>query len=99
MSEIINPAEIEGGQLRDISVYTFQCEMTRMERTNHRMFILLILMLFALLGTNAGWLYYESQWETVEETTIRQTVDTGDGNANVTGIGDIYGQSNPDGNN
>ena len=97
MSEIINPAEIEGGQLRDISVYTFQCEMTRMERTNHRMFILLILMLFALLGTNAGWIYYESQWEPYTET-ITQDVDTGNGNANVTGIGDIYGQSNPDGN-
>ena len=81
-----------------VSYIVFESEMTRMERTNHRLFILLILMLITLIGTNAGWLYYESQWETVEETTIRQSVDTGDGNANVTGIGDIYGESDTDSN-
>lgn len=82
-----------------VSYIVFESEMTRMERTNHRLFILLILMLITLIGTNAGWLYYESQWETVEETTIRQSVDTGEGNANVTGIGDIYGESDTDSNN
>lgn len=43
-------------------------EMTRMERTNHRLWILCIMLLVALLATNAGWIWYESQWEVVETT-------------------------------
>lgn len=92
----------ETDQLRDISVYTFQCEMTRMERTNHRMFIMLILMLFALLGTNAGWLYYESLWEPYTETTtqsVTQSAESESGNAvNRFVGGDSYGEIDADSN-
>lgn len=69
-----------------------------MERTNHRMWILCIFLLICLVGTNAGWIYYEHQWEYVDETTITQDVDSGSGRAIVTGIGDIYGESEADGN-
>lgn len=48
--------------------------MTRMERTNHRLFVLCILLLIALFGSNAAWIYYESQWEVVEEVTTTQDV-------------------------
>ena len=46
-----------------VSYIVFEGEMTRMERTNHRLWILCILLLVVLVGTNAGWLYYESQFE------------------------------------
>lgn len=52
-----------------VSYIAFEGEMTRMERTNHRLFILCICMLVALLVTNGYWIYYESQFETVETTT------------------------------
>lgn len=41
-----------------VSYVVFEGEMTRMERTNHRLWILCILLLVVLVGSNAGWLYY-----------------------------------------
>lgn len=46
----------------------FEGEMTRAERTIHRLWISTILLLLALLGTNAGWLYYESSFEDIVVT-------------------------------
>lgn len=51
----------------EVPYFVFEGELTRMERVNHRLWIMCILLLAVLLGTNAGWLYYESQWETVSE--------------------------------
>ena len=50
-----------------VPYFVVEGEMARMERVNHRLWILCILVLAVLLGTNAGWIYYESQWETVSE--------------------------------
>ena len=72
--------------------------MSRMERTNKRLWILCIIMFLALVGTNAGWIYYESQWEDVVTTQeVSQDVDTGEGNAFVQGIGDYYGEGKAEG--
>lgn len=59
------------------------------ERTNRRLWILCIFLVILLAVSNGAWIYYESQFESVTETkTIDQDVD---GEAVVTGIGDIYG--------
>lgn len=65
------------------------------ERTIEKLWILCIILILLLVGSNAGWLYYESQFKVAEETTtIEQSVDTGDSDTNITGIGDInYGTS------
>lgn len=69
--------------------------MVRQERTIKRLWIMCIIIFFALILTNAGWLWYESQF--VDEV-VTQDVDTGDGTAIVSGIGDIaYGTSKADG--
>ena len=78
--------------------YAYESGQARLERTIKRLWILCLILIFALLGTNAGWLYYESQWEITEKTEIAQDIDTGDGDANVTGIGDIYGTSEAESN-
>ena len=39
--------------------------MARMERTIKRLWILCIVLVAVLVGTNAAWLYYESQFEDV----------------------------------
>lgn len=71
-----------------ISYYNHESQMVKLERANVRLWILVIFLIIALVGTNAGWLYFESQFE---DTVVTQEVDTGEGNTNVTGIGDING--------
>ena len=58
-------------------------DMARMERANKRLWVVIIILIIALIGSNAAWIYYESQFEDV-------TVDTGMGDAYVHGVGDIY---------
>ena len=69
-----------------------EADMARQERTIKRLWILLLVMLVLLVGTNVAWIYYESQF--VEETTtVEQDIETGDGDAFVAGVGDVnYGQ-------
>lgn len=69
-------------------------DMTRLERTNRRLWILSIMLVLLLVGTNAGWIWFENQFEDVETVTtqeVDQDVDTGEGAATVIGIGGIYG--------
>lgn len=79
-----------------------EADMERLERTNKRLWILSILLVFLLVGTNIGWIWYESQFEEVVETTtqeVDQDVETGDGDTTVIGIGDIYGEGETEGSN
>lgn len=69
-------------------------DMARLERTNRRLWILSIMLVLLLVGTNAGWIYYKNQFQEVETVTtqeVDQDVDTGNGDAKVIGIGGIYG--------
>ena len=71
--------------------------VVRMERQIKRMWVLCIIMFIAFVVSNAGWIYYESQFEEVVTTqAVDQDVDTGSGSAYVTGIGDITGESTTD---
>ena len=65
--------------------------LVRQERTIKRLWILCIIIFLAFVGSNAAWIYYESQWEVVETTTqeVKQEIETGD--SIITGIGDVYG--------
>lgn len=67
-----------------------ESDMVRMERTNRRVWILCIILIITLIGTNAGWIYYESQFMDYE---VEQEVDTGTGDAIVVGVGDYNGES------
>lgn len=79
-------------------VSAHEADMEREDRKHKRNFIIILVLIVALVGSNGAWIYYESQF-TDDETTVTQDVDTGDGNAIVTGVGDIYGTSETDGNN
>lgn len=66
-----------------------------MERQVRRMFIIIVILLIGLIGTNLGWIIYESQFDTY---TITQETE-GEDNVRVSGItnGDInYGESETD---
>lgn len=72
-----------------IPYFAHEGEMCRMERTNKRLWILILVLIVALIGSNVGWLIYESQFETVD---IAQEVETGSAPAVISGMGDaVYG--------
>lgn len=66
-------------------------DMARQERTIKRLWILLIIVIFLLVGSNCAWLYYESQFtDEVVTTEIDAEQETTDGNNYVVG-GDMNG--------
>lgn len=78
-----------------VSYIAFEGEMTRMERVNHRLFILCIVLIVALLVTNIGWIIYESQFEYYTELSQDVTQETNGGTNNFVG-GDYYGENKAD---
>lgn len=68
-------------------------EMARMERLNNRLWVVIIILIIALLGTNGAWIWYESQWEVYEDTVQEVTQDSADGGINKFVGGDYYGTS------
>lgn len=83
---------------RNVPYIVHEGAMARMERTIKRLWILIILLAVFLVGTNAAWIYYESQFETVETTEIFQDVDTGENGMAVITDGIHINGENPTGN-
>ena len=67
-----------------VPYYLHESEMARMERQIKRLFILCVIMFVALIGTNAGWIWYESQYEDV---VVTQEAEAEDGNIRLNGVG------------
>ena len=53
--------------------------MARMERQIKRLWIAILILIFLLVGTNGAWLYYENQWETIDQE-VTQEAETGTNN-------------------
>lgn len=74
-------------------------QMARQERHIKRLWILCIIIFIALIGTNAGWIYYENQFEDIVITQDGEA----DSNGNVTlsgvGSGSIYNYGESEANN
>ena len=75
--------------------------MVRQERHIKRLWILCIIIFTALILTNGGWLWYESQWQD-EVITQEVSQDSGDGGVNtyngtIVG-GDYNGETNSENN-
>lgn len=63
-----------------ISYAAHEGMMARMERTIRRLWILCIILILLLAGSNAAWIWYESQFEDVVTTNeITQDVESDDG--------------------
>lgn len=74
-----------------IPFFVHEATVSRLERIIKRIVILTIIIFAAFVGTNAGWIIYNSQFETY---SVEQDVDTGTGAAYVAGVGDVnYGES------
>lgn len=69
---------------KDVPYVVHEGIVTRLERTNKRLWILCIILIISLIGSNIAWIYYESQWQYVESTTTQQ-IDQDGGNNSVVG--------------
>lgn len=78
----------EDEKVSTIPYFVHEGEMARAERTNRRLWALVVLLIVLLVGTNAGWFIYESQFQDVVITQ-----DNLDGINNFIGNdGDIYNE-------
>ena len=78
-----------------------ELDMARMERANKRLWVVLILTILLLVGTNGYWIYYESSFEdeVTTTTTVTQDVDSNDGGDAIINDGvKINGESETNGN-
>ena len=75
---------------KNVPYIVFESTNSRFERVIKRLWITILILIFLLLGTNLAWLYYESQFEQVTETTT-VTQDTGQGGDNSYIGGDSNG--------
>lgn len=67
-----------------------EADMARQERTIKRLWILAVLLIVLLVGSNCAWLVYESQFTDEIVTEIDAQQETEDGNNYVVG-GDMNG--------
>lgn len=70
--------------------YYVEVMTATMERTIRRLWVLCIILVALLLATNAGWLWYESQYEDVVITADQTASDTG---VNYAVGGDLIGNA------
>ena len=80
---------------KNIPFFVFESMADRQSLTIKMLWILCILLIVLLVGTNALWIWYESQWDYIEDSqTVEQDIDAdfGDGDFTVIGIGDDYGK-------
>lgn len=67
----------------------FESSMMRADLLSKRLVAVIILLIVLLVGSNVGWLIYESQFEVVEETTeeyqIEQDAESGNNNSIING--------------
>ena len=83
---------------KDVPYIVHESIMARMERTIKRLWILCIILILLLAGTNGAWIWYENQFMD-ESLTVTQDLDSGNGGDAVINDGvHINGESEPDSN-
>ena len=75
-----------------IPYYIAESMADRQSLTIKRLWIMCVLLILLLVGTNALWIYYESQF--IYEESVEQEIEAEmeDGDFTVIGIGDNYGK-------
>lgn len=70
----------------NIPYIVFEGEMARQERHIKRLWLVILILIALLAGSNAGWIYYESQFEDSVVTQDIQATDGSDAVVNGTGV-------------
>ena len=83
---------------KDVPYIVHESIMARMERMIRRLWILCIILILLLAGTNGAWIWYENQFMD-ESLTVTQDLDSGNGGDAVINDGvHINGESETDSN-
>ena len=71
-----------------------EAALARSERNSKRMWIVILVLILALIGTNLAWIIYNSQFETIEESTVVEQENSNGDNNYIGNDGDItYGKT------
>lgn len=68
-----------------------ESDMSRLERQLKRLWIVILVLIFMLVGSNCAWLWYESQFETVG--TVQEVIQEADNGENHFIGGDVIGET------
>lgn len=74
----------------DVSYIVWESAQARYERIIKRLWILCVIMFVAFVGSNAAWVYYQAQFDTVT-TQIEAEQDAQDGNNYI--VNGNYGET------
>ena len=79
-------------QAADVPYIAYEAALTKAEFSFKRLWAAIILLIVLLFGSNAGWLYYESQFEETATTIEAEADDGGNAVANNNGIVNYNGK-------
>lgn len=79
-------------QAADVPYIVHESELARAERSFKRLWAAIILLIVLLFGSNAGWLYYESQFKETTTTIEAEADDGGNAVANNNGMVNYNGK-------
>lgn len=77
----------------DVPFIVHESAMARAERSFKRLWAAIILLIVLLFGSNAGWIWYESQFEETTTTIEAEADDGGNAIANNNGMVNYNGKS------
>ena len=75
--------------MNNVSEAALEFAVEKMAQAQKRLFIIIILLIIALVGSNIAWVIYESQYENIVQT-VEQEADNGE---NRFIGGDYYGEA------
>lgn len=87
-----NKIYTEEEKMMTVPYIAHQSAAARQERQIRRMWIVVLVLIGALIGTNLAWIVYESQFEVAETWEQEVIQDANNGTNNFVG-GDYYGET------
>lgn len=92
-----NKTYSEEEKIMTVPYIVHQSAAARQERQMRRMWIVILVLIGALIGTNLAWIIYEAQFETVETITeeydIQQDAEVGNNNSIINGGSIVNGET------
>ena len=79
-------------QAADVPYIAYEAALAKAEFSFKRLWAAIILLIVLLFGSNAGWLYYESQFEETATTIEAEADDGGNAVANNNGMVNYNGK-------
>jgi hypothetical protein len=96
MAKTCNNCNTAENQNVTVPYVVHESAMARSERHNTRLWIVILVLIGALIGTNLAWIIYENSFEDyiiTEEYDVEQDADGGDNNSIINGGEIVNGEA------